>query len=90
MNSNGNTSLNISVPKHLKQRLRLEAQRQRRNLSSLVRVFLEEALDLEETITPSEEDEYEATLTHKQAARLLKRGYHVVLADVEQLALPGT
>ena len=89
MNSNGNTSLNISMPKHLKERLRVAARRQRRNLSSMVRVFLEEALDLEETITPPEEDEYEATLTRKQAARLLKRGYRVTLIDAEQLALPG-
>lgn len=89
MNNNGNTNLNIGVSKHLKQRLRVEARRQRRNLSSMVRVFLEEALDLEETITPPEEDEYEATLTRKQAARLLKRGYRVTLVDAEQLALPG-
>ena len=89
MNNNGSTSLNVSVPIHLKQRLWAEARRQRRNLSSMVRVFLEEALDLEETITPPEEDEYEATLTRKQAAHLLKRGYRVTLVDADQLTLPG-
>ena len=90
MNNNGNTTnLNVSVSPRLKQRLWAEARRQRRNLSSMVRVFLEEALDLEETITPPEEDEYEAVLTRKQAAKLLRCGYQVVLADAEQLALPG-
>lgn len=90
MNNNGNTTnLNVSVSPRLKQRLWAEAKRQRRNLSSMVRVFLEEALDLEETITPFGEEEYEAVLTHKQAAGLLKRGFLVTLADAEQLALPG-
>lgn len=91
MNSNGKftAALNINMTQELKQRLWAEARRQRRNLSSMVRVFLEEALDLEETITPPEEDEYEVTLTRKQATRLLKRGYRVTLADAEQLALPG-
>lgn len=91
MNSNGKFTapLNINVTPDLKKRLWAEARRQRRNLSSMVRVFLEEAMDLEETLALPELDEYEATLTHKQAAKLQRRGYRVELANAEQLSLQG-
>ena len=81
--------MNVSVPWSLKQRLRTEARRQRRNLSSLVRVLLEESLLLEEALAPTEQNEYEVVLTHKQASLLTKRGYQLILASAEQLALPG-
>lgn len=90
MTNNNKTNLNVSVSGDLKQRLWAEARRQRRNLSSLVRVLLEEALSLEEALAPVEHDEYEVLLTRKQASLLTKRGYPLtLLADADQLALPG-
>ena len=81
MNGNGTltAALRVPVTPEFKIRLKTLARRQRRSLSSAVRVLLEEAMDLEESLTPSDptKSEYEIHLTIKQATRLVKQGYDV-------------
>lgn len=69
--------LSVGVTPTLKLQLRLLARKQHRSLASMVRVLLEEAVELEETLRPTSPDkkEYEIILTSKQAARLIKKGH---------------
>jgi hypothetical protein len=81
MNPNGRMTeqLSIGVSFDLKERLKNLALTQHRSLAGTVRVLLEEAMELEDTLRPSNPDrsEYEIRLTTKQAARLVKKGYIV-------------
>jgi hypothetical protein len=79
MNGNGTLTaqLRVGVSPELKRRLKALAIQQHRTLSGAVRVLLEEALELEDALTPSnpERSEYEISLTIKEATRLVKKGY---------------
>jgi hypothetical protein len=56
----------------------------------MVRVLLEEAVELEETLTPTEleKSEYEIILTITQAARLIRKGYNLQVWEPEYSQLP--
>lgn len=75
--------LDILLPPSLRRRLEAEAVRQRRSLSSTVRVLLEEALELTEGIGPLPRQEYEALLVPQQAAHLRELGYELVDLEPE-------
>ena len=79
MNGNGTLTaqLRVGVSPDLKRRLKVLARQQHRTLSGAVRVLLEEAMELENALTPSnpERSEYEVSLTIKEATRLVKKGY---------------
>lgn len=81
MNGNGTLTaqLRVGVSPELKRRLKALAWRQHRSLSSAIRVLLEEALELEESLTPAdpERSEYEIELTVRQAVRLAKKGFNL-------------
>jgi len=79
--------LRASVTPELKRRLRIEALRQRRSDSSLLRTLLEDILP--EILT--EGDEYEVELSRQEATSLIRQGYNLepIYLTGEQLALPG-
>ena len=81
MNGNGTltAALRVPVTPEFKRQLQVLARKQRRSLSSAVRVLLEEAMELEETLTPADprRSEYEIQLTVKQAARMVRQGYDI-------------
>lgn len=81
MNGNGTltAALRVPVTPEFKRRLQVLARKQRRSLSSAVRVLLEESMELEETLAPSDprRSEYEIHLTVKQAARMIRKGYDI-------------
>ena len=81
MNGNGTltAALRVPVTPEFKQQLWALARQQRRSLSSMVRILLEEAVELEETLRPANphRDEYEIALTTSQAVRLIKMGYEL-------------
>ena len=72
--------LRASVTPELKRRLRVEALRQRRSDSSLLRTLLEDILP--EILT--EGDEYEVELSRQEADNLVRLGYRL-----EPTSLPG-
>ena len=76
--SKQDTNISFSVPAELKKRLKYAARQQRRSLSSMLRVILEEALEFypaPQTIL--ERSEYDIWLTTKEAAVLVKQGFNV-------------
>ena len=79
MNGNGTltAALRVPVTPEFKRQLKVLARKQRRSLASTIRVLLEEAMELEESLRLPEaaRDEYEIVLTVSQAARLIKKGY---------------
>ena len=81
MNGNGTltAALRVPVTPEFKRQLQVLARRQRRSLSSAIRVLLEEAMELEEALTPTDpkRSEYEIKLTVKQAARMVRQGYDI-------------
>lgn len=81
MNGNGTltAALRLTITPELKKKLWVLARTQRRSLSSAVRVLLEEAMELEETLTPADpqRSEYEIHLTVRQAARMVRKGYDI-------------
>lgn len=92
MNGNGTLTaqLRVGVSPELKRRLKVLARQQHRTLSSAVRVLLEESLELEVALTPTnpKRSEYEIKLTIKQAARLVKRGYDLQVWKPQLTQIP--
>jgi len=92
MNGNGTltSQLRVGVSLELKRRLKALALRQRRTLSNMVRILLEEALDLEESLRPEEPErfEYEIELSLKDAARLVKRCYELKIWETSPTQIP--
>ena len=81
MNGNGTltAALRVPVTPEFKRQLKALARKQRRSLASTVRVLLEEAIELEESLAPphTERSEYEIVLDGTQATRLARRGYDI-------------
>ena len=91
-NGNGRMAEQPSLGVHseLKGKLRILARSQHRTLASMVRVLLEEAIELEEAIRPqdSPREEYDITLTIKQAALLIKKGYDLQVWEPRYSQIP--
>lgn len=92
MNGNGTltAALRVPVTPEFKRQLQVLARKQRRSLSSAVRVLLEEAMELEETLTPTdpERSEYEIHLTTRQAARLIRKGFDMQVWEPQYSQIP--
>lgn len=92
MNGNGTLTaqLRVGVSPDLKQRLKMLARSQRRSLSSAVRLLLEEAMELEDSLTPVDpkRSEYEIILTVPQAARMVRQGYNLQVWEPQYTQLP--
>ena len=67
--------IRVAIPPTLRERLEVEAHRQRRTLSGLIRVLLEQSLCTFEATPDPIRSEYEIKLTTAEFARLKKRGY---------------
>jgi len=78
--------LRASVSSDLKKRLRIEARRQRRTDSALIRILLDDLLP-----QLPDEDEYEIELTKQEAKALTSQGYLLTPSFLSgtQLTLPG-
>ena len=92
MNGNGKltSALRVGITPRLKEQLRLLARQRHRSLSSMVRVLLEEAIELEEALRPTNpnREEYEITLSVKQAAQLIKKGYDLQIWEPQYSQIP--
>lgn len=92
MNSNGRMTaqLSVGVPFKLKERLKGLALRQHRSLAGTIRLLLEEAMELEDSLTPADpkRSEYEIILTVEQSARLIRKGYDLQVWEHQCTQLP--
>ena len=92
MNGNGTltAALRVPVTPDFKKRLQILARKQRRSLSSAVRVLLEEAMELEEALSPANprRSEYEIKLTTKQAAKMIRQGYDIQVWESQYTQMP--
>lgn len=92
MNGNGRMTaqLSVGVSSELKRKLQILARRQHRTLAGAVRVLLEEAMELEESLAPTDpkREEFEMNLTMTQAARLVRRGYNLQVWEPTPTQLP--
>ena len=71
-------SITFVMPTELKKRLKYAARQQRRSLSNMLRVILEEALEFYPAPQAIlERSEYDIWLTVAEAASLVKQGYNV-------------
>ncbi len=92
MNGDGTLTeqVRVAVAPGFKRRLKDLARKQRRSLSSAVRVLLEEAMELEDTLAPLDPHrvEYEIVLTVKQAAHFVRQGYDLQVWEPEYSQMP--